>query len=156
MPARSLDVSVRGAQALRREAARYRTEARRLPRDLRRAAERALDVIPPLVRAEVPRVVPARYGRILGPALRFSKTVRLVRAGGVGMTVSAQGRREQRDVRAINAGRLRHPVYGNRQVWVAQRVPRGLVDTPFRKAEPVIVDRLAKVRDDLHDRLARG
>ena len=37
------------------------------------------------------------------------------------------------DLRSLNAGRLRHPVYGNRRAWVSQRVSKGWFDKGARK-----------------------
>ena len=40
--------------------------------------------------------------------------------------------------RGLNAGRLRHPVYGNRRVWVQQSVDPNWFDDPIRDAAPEI------------------
>lgn len=49
---------------------------------------------------------------------------------------------KQVDLRSINAGKVRHPVYGNRRKWVLQSVPAGFWD-----------DAMTGKRDDIADAL---
>ena len=153
MPRRALDLNVRGRAELGRVIRQLHGAAETYDRRLHAAALDALDIVPPLVRGNVPRVVPKRYARVLGPALRFDKSGKL---GKISLKVSAKGRRELRDVPQIDRGRLRHPLFGARKTWYDTRVKLGLVSTPFEKAEPMIVKRIAKVRAELIDELTKG
>lgn len=50
--------------------------------------------------------------------------------------------------RAANRGVVRHPVFGNRKVWVNQNVPPGWFDGPLLESAPA-------VRRDLEDAIGR-
>lgn len=70
--------------------------------------------------------------------------------------VSARGKREERDVRAVNAGILRHPVFGRRKVWRVTNVLPGFVNRPIDRARDRIVDAVKEARDDAAERIVRG
>lgn len=89
------------------------------------------------------------------PDIQASARETLPRGGGLGERVAQQiygvrsslagpvasvklvgkGMKELRD---INAGRLRHPVYGNRSTWVFQSIPAGFFSKPIEKRAPEI------------------
>ena len=58
--------------------------------------------------------------------------------------------------RGLNAGRLRHPVYGNRSVWVQQLVSAGWFDDPVRDAAPDIRRKIAVVVKRVTDKFTKG
>ena len=70
--------------------------------------------------------------------------------------VSAAGKREGRDMSALNRGILRHPLFGHRAHWYAQRVPRGLVDEPIDRARDRVVENAQKAADAYADSIVRG
>lgn len=53
------------------------------------------------------------------------------------------------DARLNTQGRDRHPVYGNRKVWVEQRVKPGWFDVPMRKGARHVREELVKVVDSI-------
>jgi hypothetical protein len=53
-----------------------------------------------------------------------------------------------RAARSTNRGKIRHPVFGNRDVWRDQKVPKGWFDDTMRAAAPAI-------RKDVEAALAR-
>lgn len=57
--------------------------------------------------------------------------------------------RGRHDINAINAGRLRHPVYGNRRLWVQQAVTAGTYDKAFEKHAEAALPEIARVVDDI-------
>ena len=69
--------------------------------------------------------------------------------GGSAARVSIRRKRG----RGLNAGRLRHPVYGNRENWVQQKVDANWFDDPIRDAAPDIRRRLQAVLDRIADRV---
>lgn len=152
---RSVDVRVQGARELRRAARQLRMEAKHLPGELRDKVKQALDIIPPAVREET-AILPSGYAPLLAASLRFTKRVNTGVNAAVSMTVRGVGKVEQRDVRAINLGLLRHPTFGHRSRWVGQRVRMGFIDKPFERAAPVIRDRISEAIEEMLRRLARG
>jgi hypothetical protein len=64
-------------------------------------------------------------------------------AGRVTARVSAPtGGPTGREVRQLEAGNLRHPLFGNRGWWYRQRVRRGFASVPLRAIRPHIVKRI--------------
>lgn len=91
------------------------------------------------IKAEVPRAMPSGYAPILSKSLRFRQQIQTTRTTSrVTFRVHADGQRERRDVPTLNRGRLRHPLWGDREYWVDQRVRRGFVDRPIDRWRPEI------------------
>ena len=53
------------------------------------------------------------------------------------------------DLNAINRGQLRHPLYGNRRVWVVQSVASGTYDKAFEKHAGQALPEVERVLDDI-------
>lgn len=63
--------------------------------------------------------------------------------------------RSKRSIRRMNAtGTVRHPVFGNREVFVTQRVAKGFLDEPFERARPdlrrAVQASIEHVRDQIY------
>ena len=58
--------------------------------------------------------------------------------------------------RGLNQGRLRHPVWGNRDVWVQQPVNPDWFDDPIRDAAPEIRRKIERVVKTVAYKLTRG
>lgn len=149
-----MSVAVRGQVDIRRAAAQLREEARRLQFNVNDRVAKESRGFKAVVAAGAGLFVPDRYAGVLGPAVRV-QTVR--RAAGIRLRVSAKGRKELRDLDAVDSGVLRHKVFGNPKVWVTQRVTAGVVERPFNQwLKPRIESGLADNLDELRDRLERG
>lgn len=64
--------------------------------------------------------------------------------------------RQIKGLRALNAGRLRHPVWGNREVWVEQAVEPGFFSEPIEKDEPRIRRGIQEAMADIARKVERG
>lgn len=112
----ALEVRVDGAASLHRLAARMRAEGRQdLSRQMSEALSKAADPLKDTIRQEADQTMPRSggYQAAFGKSLRF----RVGRAGqsssaDVKLTTYADGSSERRDIRALNAGKLRHPIFG--------------------------------------------
>ena len=135
----------------------------KLPPDLAVRVDKELQKVAPdvslAIRSEVPGHVPRAkgYAAILSAAMRFRW---VLKAGGKGMSgrVWADGAKDRRQLPGIDrTGVLRHPVFGNRNVWVAQTrgVQRDLVADGLHKAEPLIVRAVKKAADKAADNIVR-
>lgn len=63
----------------------------------------------------------------------------------------------QVDLKRIDAGNLRHPVYGNRGAWVSQRVRPGFWSKTLEdKAPDKVREALLEVLDDVERQLSKG
>jgi len=73
----------------------------------------------------------------------------------VGVEIKGTGR-SVKNLRAINAGRLRKPVFGNRQVWAEQSVEPGFFDEPIEANVPVIRQHIKEAMQATARKIERG
>lgn len=97
------------------------------------------------------RILPRRGGlaaRVAAARFTLDEVRGAGSSAGIRLTVAAD-----LDVEALDAGTVRHPVYGNRRVWVSQRVSAGWLTKAVEEiaADPVVRDRLA---DDVAESIA--
>lgn len=99
-----------------------------LRKELSKAQRRAFRPLLPAIKAET-ATLPSGYAPVMARAVKLS-----VRTRGLTTTaeVYARGRRSERDVNTVDAGRLRHPLFGNRNSWHTTRVRPGFVDRPVK------------------------
>lgn len=109
-----------------------RTEMRKeLHKGLRVAAKPLI----PKARAEALARLPQRGGLARQVAKEPARVqVRTGRTPGVRIVVG----KKRGGARQANRGFIRHPVFGNRNVWVSQKVPPGWFDDPMRASAPAI------------------
>lgn len=116
--------------------------------------------------------MPSGYAPVLARSLRFRTQVRASHSTArVLFRVYGDGRREQRDVAALNKGTLRHPVFGRTRPlkrhakhratskanpWVPQKVRKGFVDRPADRLTPEVARQMQAVVDWVGDQIARG
>jgi hypothetical protein len=107
----------------------------------------------PDIRQNAREVLPHRGG--LYAIIANSKIGVRTRTSGrsVGVTVQANN---PHDIRSLNAGRLRHPLYGDKDHWFSQTVEPGWFDKPLIERAPVIRTRIKRVLDDVGRDLTRG
>jgi len=89
--------------------------------------------------AAIPASLPSRGG-LASEVHRSTKLATSTTGGGsnVGVRIRARGKH---NIRLMNAGTVRHPVFG-RGAWVSQTagVTKGFLDKAFRKSEPKVRD----------------
>lgn len=148
---------VKGADKLRKLARDLRAAADRdLSRKLRAGISRTVKPFGEAVKAET-ATLPSGYAPVLGRALRVRASTRTRGAGaGVRIVVSAKGKVEDRDVAAVNAGALRHPLFGRRRRWYTTAVTPGFVDRPVERLGDDVRREVEKVVDDIADQIERG
>lgn len=83
---------------------------------------------------------------------KFSTRTRGGKNPGVRITSGKRGH----DMRAIDRGRLRHPVFGNKKVWVTQQVTPGWFSQTLADGAPAVRRELVKVLEDVAERIARS
>lgn len=149
-----VDLTVRGGAKLDATAARLAREARRFQRRISGATKDAVqNTYRPVLIGMVPQFMPGGYAPELARDLRTAVTVGLG-SGRVSVRVSAPtGGKFGREVRRLEMGSLRHPLFGNRgtyksrtgeikSAWFSQRVRRGFASVPLRATRPHIVRRI--------------
>lgn len=151
-------VTARGGTSgaeLRYLAAKFeKAAARDLTRVLKRAQRNAVKPLQREIKEEALATLPKRggYNAVMSKAVKTSTT-----GGTPGrpliVRIYARGKVEERDVAAVNAGNLRHKVFG---VWRKgvrpTRVRRGFVDRPVDKlADQVLRDSADEVQGLLEE-----
>lgn len=63
--------------------------------------------------------------------------------------------KKQGGARAANRGVIRHPVFGNREVWVDQKVPARWFDDPIEASAPEIRREIERSLNDMLAKIAR-
>lgn len=138
---------VTGTLELRRVARLLRDAPDHLRREMRQNIRKPVKPFEARVKAETPGSVPDRYAGVLGPAIKATISGGLSGSGlGYTIVVHAKGHSEDRDLKAVEYGVLRHKTFGRatsrsgRSLWFAQRVRGGMV---------------ARAVDDLGDKVAK-
>lgn len=151
------ELTVRGGAELRYVAGRLRKAAARdLTRELRQGQRDAVKPLQKEIKASAALTLP-KHG---GYAAIMSRTVKVatrvgIRAGTVTARIYARGKTELRDVVAVNAGILRHPVYGHRTRWSTTQVPPRFVDEPVDRLFNRVVDESDQAVRRVLDSIAR-
>jgi hypothetical protein len=136
----AVDLRITGAQDFARLSARLREVGdkglrRELYKGLNAAAKPAKAAIKPNIRARLPHRGGA--GDFVASTLRVTQSNR----GGQNPAVIIWSK-SNHNIRAINRGQLRHPVYGNKKVWANTAVE------PDTFTEP-IESRASQMRQDM-------
>lgn len=137
-----------------------------LKRELDKASRQAGDVIAKEVRDHTKDYIPANFERRWDTAFEAKVEVRLVASRRITVVFYARGKAQRRDIKAINAGRLRHPVYGRfrrlkdgtrkANPWVVQAIRPGLVDEPATRAMPKARKKIEDAIDRVSQQIVRN
>jgi hypothetical protein len=116
--------------------------------------------VQPEVKAEAAGTLPKRggYAVVMSRSVKAKTAVKATAARIVASAdVSARGKGEDRDVSAVDKGRLRHPVFGHRRhPWKVTAVPPGFVTRVVDRREEGITDVVRKARDEVANEIVRG
>lgn len=123
-----------------------------LKKELSRAQRQAFAPLLPAIKAEAV-TLPSGYAPTMARTVKLS-----VRRRGLSTTaeVYARGRRKERDVRSVDAGQLRHPLFGNRNHWFVTRVRSGFVDRPVKDLGRRIATESLDALERVANEIARG
>jgi hypothetical protein len=137
-----------------------------LKKELDKASRQAGKVIEDEVKAHTREYIPQGFEHRFDVALATKVEVRLVASRRISVLFWASGKRERRDIQAINAGRLRHPVFGRMRrlkdgtlkanPWVLQAIRPGLVDEPAKRAMPRAIDKIEDAVKRVVDQIERN
>lgn len=121
MPA---DLRVEGVERLERAARQLREAGDKdLRREMYRAIQRSTKPLRQKAKEAALRELPQRGGlNVWVASSRFSTKTR---GGGRNPGVRITATKGKHNLKSLDEGKLRHPVFGNRNVWVSQPVPAG-------------------------------
>lgn len=155
-----MPVSLSGLSAveLRYVAGQLRKAAARdLTRELRKGQRAAFRPLQKEIKAEALATLPKRGGY----NVTMSKAVKVTVTTGVGnkaltARIYATGKSEARDVKRVNDGVLRHPLFGRRTSWHTTKVRPGFVDRPIDRLSDQVLKESADAAQRVLDSIARG
>lgn len=166
---------VRGVDRFRRAARALRTAADRkeLTREMRKGILDAVPALKDAVRDGASVYLPDRYAAELAPALRMTTSTSTTGDQvTVRISTTAKGRGgHPRQVDQLEAGTLRHPVFGRTRAlkrhakhkatsmknpWSAQAVRPRFVTEPMTNAAPQVRPKIEAAVDRVLDKIARG
>lgn len=152
------DFEVRGAADIDRlvKAINAHADSKALRRELYSGLNRASKD----VRAEMKKAIPDALPRRGGLAAEVAKTTRFTTSAKSGSNagITIWGRNKSHDVRTLTGRRLRHPVWGNRGVWVDQTagLKAGAFLASFDKQKRPVQFAILRVMNDIAKKIAKG
>lgn len=108
------------------------------------------------VPAEVLTRMPTGYGPVLARSTKVTTRVTAGTAIKAMVKVVAQGVREERDIKSLDAGTLRHPLFGDRAHWYRQRVRPGFVSDPIEWTRKRVLKGAQDAADQVADTVMKG
>lgn len=150
-------VEVAGAQQFAELAKRLKGADKAYRKELRIGLNRAVKPLREQVKTDLPQYMPDRYALVMRKALKIKTVIRMSgKTAGVRLTATGKGRHKSRDTRNLNRGTLRHPLWGNRDWWYAQKVRRGFWDEPLRAGAPDVRREIVRVITEVNKRIEGG
>jgi hypothetical protein len=139
------------ADRLRKAAARDIVQA------LRKGQRAAFKPLEKEIKAEAASTLPkfGGYNTVMSRAVKVSVTTGVGR-NALQARIYAKGKGEERDVRAVNAGTLRHPKFGNRKKWYTTKVRPGFVDGPVGRVSDRVLRECADEAQKVLESIARS
>lgn len=125
-----------------------------LLREVTKAMRDAVVPVQPEIRAELKPRLPDRYAATLDADLRLGVNVR-TGVSDPGVAVTGQAVAKARKLRYLDAGRLTHPLFGDREHWYTQEEPSvqpGWFTGPAEAAGPRVRAGIEKALDDVANR----
>jgi hypothetical protein len=149
-----VDVTVTGADQLSQLARDLRAAGEKdLRRELLRGIQRAGKPLKAAARTAALTELPSRGG--LAERVAGSRWAVKTRTAGRGVGVRVTGAGDL-DLRSLNRGRLRHPLYGKRGHWFDQPVPPGWFDDAMQvAADEHVRDEILAAITAVRDKLGR-
>ncbi len=129
-----------------------------LLREVTRAMRDAVDPVQDKIRADLKPRLPDRYAATLNEDLRLGDNVR-TNERDPGVAITGTARSKARKLRNLDAGRLTHPVFGDREVWRTQEEPSvqpGFFTGPAEAAGPRVRAGIERALEGVADRAVKG
>ena len=150
-----LIISVRGEQQLTRLARvmKEHADGKELRKDLLKGLNQAVTPIIAEQKLNLRTELPQRGG--LAAYMTKSTFRKRMRLTGTKARVNLEVSKRGGDLRSIERGRVRHPVFGNRTNWATQYVPAGLLSDPVKNNRLLVRQYGAAAIRETSDKIAR-
>ena len=129
-----------------------------LLREVTKAMRDAAAPVPDEIRAGLDPHLPNRYAAVLDADVRLGISVRTA-GSDPGVSVTGTGHGKARKLRNLDAGRLTHPLFGDREHWYTQEEPSvrpGWFTGPAEAAGPRVRDGIEKALEDVAAKAVKG
>lgn len=148
-----VDIQIRGAEKLNRlTRALWAAGEKELRVEMYRGLNRSVKPLSREVKDSTAAFLPGTYAAEISRDLSI-KTRR--RATGANPAIYLVGTAKKHRIAALDSGRLRHPLFGNRRYWYSQQIRPGFWTRPLEHGAPRIRRELVRVLDDVARKLAR-
>lgn len=112
------------------------TAGQGLRKELRAELKEAAKPMEAAVLEHISQYLPSGYAPVMAAGLKVRPSQSLRGSGaGLKLTGYAKGVTRRRHIRVIDRGTLRHPVWGNREAWVSQKVKPGFWSEVLSKSD---------------------
>lgn len=151
----SLEISIEGSATLKQVVDRMRAAGRKdLSREMSTALSRVVVPVKASIDVEAGKAMPSGYRSLLTGSLRH----RMSRRNGgnqarILLTTYADGKSERREVRSLEAGKLRHPLFGRKKKWYITVIPPGFHKRGTENAMDDAMDAMHDVVQDFARKL---
>lgn len=119
----------------------------KLRRELTKAIREATKPAKDAVKASALAKLPKRGG--FAALVANSRVTNVVKTGSQSAGVQIKAVNPGDNIRATDAGNVRHPVFGNRTAWKDQKVPAGWFSEPIAAEAPKVQAAVLKALDDM-------
>lgn len=162
-----LDADVKGRAEIALLKAKLGIIPGEMRKDLAAGTRKALRPLKKEISAAALAYLPKRggYAPLMARAVKVATRVSASSEIRAYVTVSAKGKVEERDVRRVNRGELRHKLFGKthyinkfgerKSGWFTTTVRRGFVDDPVQEAGKRVASEAKSVVDKIADELER-
>ena len=135
-----------------------KADAKDLREELRKGQREAFRPLQKKVKENAAAMLPKRggYNAVMARAVKVTVLTKLQGDISVVAHVYASGRKEHRDVAAVNAGRLRHPLFGRRRHWFTTTVAPRFVHRAVDELPDEVLDKSAEAAERVLEAIARG
>jgi hypothetical protein len=148
---------ITGGAELRRVAANLRKgQARDLTVELRKGQRKAYAPLQAEVKANAAAMLPGAYAAVMAKSVKVSVRSRFSAGAVITARVYARGKAELRDVRAVNAGAVRHPLFARRSRWYVTRITPGFVDLAADRVADRVLSESADAAERVLMKIAKG
>ena len=152
-----VELSVQGAKVFGQVARALRQSGdKELRKELYAGINRAVKPLTQAVKGDTNRYLPRAYAVELSKSLKVRARRRAGQNPSIYLIGTAKTHRgKQRDLASLNRGRLRHPLYGDRNYWFDQSVKPDWWDDPLRRNVDEVRVEVARVLDDVGNKIIR-
>jgi hypothetical protein len=152
-----LDITVTGADQLAALSKAIKAEGeagKGLQKTVRESIRTSAKPLGKFVAVSAGRALPRRGGlgyKVAGATVSVTGNV-----SSRGISAKLKLKAKGYDLPAMDRGRLRHPVYGNRHVWVTQLVHPKVFTEPFKEGAPTVKRDIEKGLLEVAARIEKG